>query len=255
MTKKESIQTKVPKERIDKLLVQIGLAESREKAQAFLLSGIVLVQDQPVTKAGTKVSVDAKIRLKGEQLAFVGRGGLKVEHALEHFNINPLHKLCLDVGASTGGFTDCLLQAGASFVWAVDVGTNQLHFRLRQHKQVMSLEGVNFRHVDLGLTGSFVDIIVIDVSFISLKLILPKACEFLTRGGSIIALVKPQFEVGPDKLQRGGTVAKEKDRLAAIEEIKRFSHEIGLVVAGEVDSPIEGKKSGNLEYLLQLVKQ
>ena len=255
MTKKESIQTKVAKERIDKLLVQLGLAETREKAQAYLLAGIVLVQNQPVTKAGTKVATNAEIRIKGEQLPFVGRGGLKVEHALDHCKINTKYALCLDVGSSTGGFTDCLLQRGANFVWAVDVGTNQLHFSLRKHPRVASLEGVNFRHVDLSLTGSFVDLIVIDVSFISLKLILPKAKEFLARGGSIIALVKPQFEVGPQKLQRGGVVGKEKDRLEAIEEIKRFSQEIGLDVTGETDSPIEGKKSGNLEYLLRLVKR
>ena len=242
------------KERIDKLLVSLKLAPSRERAQAYLMAGRVLVNDEPVTKAGALVAIDSAIRLKGDDLPFVSRGGLKLHAALDQFHINPKGQLCLDIGASTGGFTDCLLQAGAAFVIALDVGTNQLDLRLRQHSKVRSLEQVNFRHVTLEQIGTFVDLAVIDVSFISLRLILPVLFPLLTFGGQVIALVKPQFEVGKEKVGAGGLVKDEKDQKEALEGIQNFAETLGFQVLGSMPSPIQGKKSGNLEWLLWLKK-
>ncbi|MDT8447162.1 MAG: TlyA family RNA methyltransferase [bacterium] len=242
------------KERIDKLMVARGLAPSRERAQAYLMAGRVLVDDQPIAKPGTQVDLEAEIRLKGEDPPFVGRGGLKLAGALKDFGINPQGWLCLDVGASTGGFTDCLLQAGAAFVYAVDAGTNQLDHRLRQDRRVLSLEKTNFRHADLNLTGSFVDFAVVDVSFISLTLILAPLKALLVKGGQVVALVKPQFEVGKGGIEKGGVVRDPKLREAAIVGVIEAAQSLGLVFKGRIDSPIEGKKSGNLEALIWLEK-
>lgn len=244
----------MPKERIDKLLVALGLAPSRERARAYLMAGRVLVDERPVTKAGALVPEGASVRLKGEDLPYVGRGGLKLAGALRQFGIDPKGWLCLDVGASTGGFTDCLLQAGAAYVFAVDAGTNQLDHKLRQDKRVKSLEQTNFRHADLSLTGTFVDLGVVDVSFISLELILPPLFELLVKGGWVVALIKPQFEVGPGKVAKGGVVKEERYRTEAIEAVRRCAEELGFKVRGLMDSPIEGKKSGNLEALIWLEK-
>lgn len=242
------------KERIDKLLVALGLAPSRERARAYLMAGRVLVEDRPVTKAGALVSPEAQVRLKGEDLPFVGRGGLKLAGALKDFGLDPKGWVCLDVGASTGGFTDCLLQAGAAYVYAVDAGTNQLAHQLRQDRRVKSLERTNFRHADLKLTGSFVDFGVVDVSFISLKLILPPLFGLLVKGGQVVVLVKPQFEVGPEKVAKGGLVKEEKYRQEAILAVEEAALGLGFVPKGLIDSPIEGKKSGNREALLWLEK-
>ena len=244
----------MPKERIDKLLVARGLAPSRERARAYLMAGRVLVEDCPVTKAGALVDLEAAVRLKGEDLPFVGRGGLKLAGALKEFGISPRGWVCLDVGASTGGFTDCLLQAGAAYVFAVDAGTNQLDHKLRGDRRVKSLERTNFRHADLGLTGTFVDLGVVDVSFISLELILPPLYALLVKGGQVVALIKPQFEVGPEKVAKGGLVKEERHRSEAIEAVRRFAEGLGFAVRGLMDSPIEGKKSGNREALIWLEK-
>lgn len=242
------------KQRIDKLLVERGLAESREIAQAYLMAGKVLVNDQPITKAGQQVEVEAALRLKGEAIPFVGRGGFKLQGALAQFKISVAGKLCMDIGASTGGFTDVLLQGGASFVYAIDVGHNQLHYSLRTDPRVRCLEGVNFRHATLELTGSYVDLAVIDVSFISLTLILPPLFPFLVKGGQCVALVKPQFEAGREKVGKGGLVKDEKDRLETLEKIKKAARALGFEVMGEVQASIQGKKSGNQEWLLWLKK-
>ncbi len=242
------------KVRIDKLLVASGLAPSRERAQAYLMAGRVLVDNVPLTKAGTLVNPLAKLRLKGDDPPFVSRGGLKLQGALDQFDLSVRGYLCLDVGASTGGFTDCLLQAGAAFVFALDVGTNQLDLRLRKHPQVKSLEQVNFRHTTLEQIGSFVDFAVVDVSFISLKLILPPLKQLLARQGQVIALVKPQFEVGREKIGPGGLVKDKKDRDLAVEGIKNFAQSCGFLILGKMPSPLQGKKSGNTEWLLWLKK-
>ena len=242
------------KSRIDKLLVARGLAPSRERAQAYLMAGRVLVADRPVEKAGTLVDELAQIRLRGEDPPFVGRGGLKLEAALAGFGVEGRGKLCLDVGASTGGFTDCLLQRGAGFVFALDGGTNQLDQRLRQDPRVKSLEKTNFRHATPATLGSFVDLAVVDVSFISLELILPPLWGLLVEGGEAVVLVKPQFEAGREQIEKGGLVTDPQVRQGCINKVKAAALSLGFGVLGEMDSPIEGKKSGNLEALLWLKK-
>jgi len=242
------------KTRIDKLLFERGLAPSRERAQAYILAGKVLVNDMPQTKCGALINPESEIRVRGQDQPFVGRGGLKLAGALQQFDINPTGKLCLDVGSSTGGFTDCLLQEGAAYVFAVDSGRNQLVESLRQNPQVMSLEQTNFRHATLALLGTFVDLGVVDVSFISLDLILGPLFALLTKGGEAVVLVKPQFEAGRDQIEKGGVVTNPKVRKAVIQHSRDYAESVGFEVKGEMDSPIQGKKKGNLEALLWLKK-
>lgn len=237
------------KERLDVLVVEKGLAETRTRAQALILAGQVIVDDQRVDKPGTRVSVEAELRLKGEVLRYVSRGGLKLEAALERFRLDVTGAVCADIGASTGGFTDCLLQRGASRVHAIDVGYGQLHEKLRVDPRVISRERVNARHLTDDDLPEPVSVVVIDVSFISLALVLPGVLERLAPGGVLIALVKPQFEVGPEHIEKGGVVRDAAARARAISRIARLVSEQGLSIDGVLDSPVPGP-AGNVEALL-----
>ncbi len=237
------------KERLDVLVVERGLAESRTKAQALILAGQVVVDDQRVDKPGALVPVEAELRLKGEVLPYVSRGGLKLKAALERFGLDVRGKVAADIGASTGGFTDCLLQEGATRVHAIDVGYGQLHEKLRTDARVRSRERVNARYLTDEDLPEPVDVVVIDVSFISLTQVLPAVLPFLKRGGLLVALVKPQFEVGPNKVGKGGVVKDPAARQEAIDSVSAFVREQGLVVRGVMDSTVPGP-AGNIEALL-----
>lgn len=237
------------KERLDLLVVERGLAESRTRAQALILAGQVVVDDQRVDKPGTRVPVDAELRLKGEVLPYVSRGGLKLKGALDAFHLDVKGRVCADIGASTGGFTDCLLQEGAARVHAIDVGWGQLHEKLRKDARVISRERVNARHLTDEDLPEAVGVVVIDVSFISLKLVLPAVLPKLEPGGLLIALVKPQFEVGPERIDKGGVVRDALARQGAIDDIRAFVRAQGLDELGVVDSPVPGP-AGNVEALL-----
>lgn len=242
------------KERIDKLLVARGLAESREKAQALIMAGEVFVDGRRVDKAGTRVPLEAQIELRGKGLPFVSRGGLKLAHALKEFGLKVEGLCCADIGASTGGFTDCLLQAGARRVYAIDVGKGQLHYKLRKDPRVVVLEGVNARYLKAGDLPEPVDLVTIDVSFISLTKILPAAKEILRPGGEIVALIKPQFEVGPGQVGKGGVVKDSRLHQEVCARIASFAaEELGLLVKGLTESPILGP-AGNREFLIYLRK-
>jgi 23S rRNA (cytidine1920-2'-O)/16S rRNA (cytidine1409-2'-O)-methyltransferase len=244
----------LPKERLDLLLVERGLAESRAKAQALILAGSVVVGDQRVDKPGTRVALDAEIRLKGEVMKFVSRGGDKLDAALEHFKLDVTGLVAADIGASTGGFTDCLLQHGATKVYALDVGHAQLHEKLRKDPRVVSQEGVNARQLSEKELPELVGVMVADVSFISLRTVLPACVKRLAPGGLLVALVKPQFEVGRDAVGKGGVVRDEEARRGAIEGIRAFVTELGFEEIGVIDSPVHGPK-GNVEALLAARKR
>jgi len=247
------------KVRLDKLLVDRGLAASRERAQALILAGKVLVEDQKVEKAGSQVSAECAIRLLGEDLKYVSRGGLKLERALEHWHIAVTGKICLDVGASTGGFTDCLLQRGAERVIAVDTGYGQMDFKLRQDARVRLLEKSNARYLTRDAVGVAVDLIVMDVSFISATLVLPAVIDAAfpgspdklegRRGRQIVVLVKPQFEAGREHVGKGGIVRDEAAQLAAVEKVRGALQSLGAVETDVIESPILGAE-GNREFLL-----
>jgi 23S rRNA (cytidine1920-2'-O)/16S rRNA (cytidine1409-2'-O)-methyltransferase len=213
----------------------------------------VIVDDKRVDKPGTRVSAEAELRLKGEVLPYVSRGGLKLAAALDHFKLDPKGLVCADIGASTGGFTDCLLQRGALRVHAIDVGRAQLHDKLRKDARVISRERVNARHLTDEDLPERVQVAVIDVSFISLKLVLPSVLEKLERRGWLVALVKPQFEAGRDGVEKGGVVKDPVVRAQAIEGVRAFVVEHALTVLGVIDSPIAGP-AGNVEALLAAVK-
>jgi 23S rRNA (cytidine1920-2'-O)/16S rRNA (cytidine1409-2'-O)-methyltransferase len=238
------------KERIDKLLVERGFTDSRTKAQALVMAGVVLVSEKRVEKPSESFSADAKIRLKGQsaESKYVGRGGLKLEKALQEFHIRPVEYVCLDVGASTGGFTDCLLQHGAKKVVAVDVGTNQMVWKLRNDERVEVRENVNARRLTPEDFNEKFDLIVMDVSFISVTKILPALVPLLKDSGQIIILIKPQFEVGKGEVEKGGIVKDPEKHERVIKEVNEFAENIGLNVSGLVDSPILGA-DGNKEFL------
>jgi 23S rRNA (cytidine1920-2'-O)/16S rRNA (cytidine1409-2'-O)-methyltransferase len=237
------------KERVDVLVVERGLAESRTKAQALILAGQVVVDDQRVDKPGSLVPVEAELRLKGEVLPYVSRGGLKLKAAMDRFGLDVSGRACADIGASTGGFTDCLLQHGATRVHAIDVGYGQLHEKLRKDPRVRSRERVNARYLTDEDLPEKVGAIVIDVSFISLTQVLPSVLTFLEPGGLLVALVKPQFEVGPERVGKGGVVRDAAARQDAIDTVTAFVREQGLTVRGVMDSPVPGP-AGNVEALL-----
>jgi 23S rRNA (cytidine1920-2'-O)/16S rRNA (cytidine1409-2'-O)-methyltransferase len=243
----------VPKERLDVLLVQAGLAPTRARAQALVLGGQVVVGEQRVDKPGTRVAVDAPLRLKGEVLPYVSRGGLKLRHALEHFRLDVRGAVAADIGASTGGFTDCLLQAGAVRVHALDVGYGQLHEKLRTDARVVVHERKNARHLAPDALGEPVDVLVLDVSFISLALVLPAVLPLLRPGGHLVALVKPQFEVGKGQVGKGGVVRDEVARTAAVARVVKVAEALGLRVLGVTASPLLGP-AGNHEALLAAEK-
>ncbi len=239
------------RERIDKLLVERGFAPSRTKAQAMVMAGVVLVGEQRVEKPSESFSPEAEIRIKGEgdpSARYVGRGGLKLEAALGAFQLNPGGLNCLDVGASTGGFTDCLLQHGARHVVACDVGHNQIDWRLRNDPRVEVREGVNARYLKPEDFTEKFELAVIDVSFISATKILPAVVPLLTPEGSIITLIKPQFEVGRGEVGRGGIVTDPLKHARVVEEVNGAARSLGLRVRGLVESPIRGA-DGNVEFL------
>jgi 23S rRNA (cytidine1920-2'-O)/16S rRNA (cytidine1409-2'-O)-methyltransferase len=244
------------KVRLDKLLVDRGLAASRERAQALILAGKVLADDQKVEKAGAQVSAECVIRLLGEDLKYVSRGGLKLERALEHWKIEVADKVCLDVGASTGGFTDCLLQQGARQVIAIDTGYGQMDFKLRQDPRVRLLEKTNARYLTREAVGASVDLVVMDVSFISATLVLPAVIGAAfpelpeqRQGRQIVVLVKPQFEAGREHVGKGGIVRDEAAQLASVEKVKAALLGLGAVHTDTIESPILGAE-GNREFLL-----
>lgn len=239
------------RERADKRVVDAGLADSRARAQALILAGQVVVGDHAVRKPGELVDADAPVRLKGDALPYVSRGGLKLAHALDHFALDVRGLRALDVGASTGGFTDVLLQRGAAAVIALDVGTNQLAHKLRTDPRVTSLEQVNARTLDVSSLPFAPDLVVCDVSFISLTLILPTLVAAARGGKPIVALVKPQFEVGKGEVGKGGVVRDPAKRAAAVEKCAAAARALGCDVAGVVESPITGP-AGNVEYLMLL---
>jgi 23S rRNA (cytidine1920-2'-O)/16S rRNA (cytidine1409-2'-O)-methyltransferase len=239
--------------RLDKLLVDRGLAKSRERAQSLILAGKVLVDEQKVEKAGVSVEAEAAIRLLGEDLRFVSRGGLKLEGALQHWHIDVGGRTCMDVGASTGGFTDCLLQAGASRVLAVDTGYGQIDMKLRRDPRVRLLERTNARNLKPGDIGEPVSLVAMDVSFISATLVLPAvvASAFATpdAGQEIVVLVKPQFEVGREAVGKGGIVRDERAQLEAVEKVRSALAGLGWRNTDVIDSPILGME-GNREFLM-----
>ena len=239
--------------RLDKLLVDRGLAKSRERAQALILAGKVLVDEQKVEKAGANVEQEAAIRLLGEDLRYVSRGGLKLEHALNYWNIDLAGRTCMDVGASTGGFTDCMLQAGAARVVAVDTGYGQIDMKLRRDARVRLLERANARFLKPEDIGEPISFIAVDVSFISATLVLPaviaSAVDSSEDGQEIVVLVKPQFEAGRETVGKGGIVRDEKAQLGAVEKVKTTLKELGWTRLQMTDSPILGME-GNREFLL-----
>lgn len=241
------------KERIDKLLVQQQLAGSRERARALILAGRVVVDDQVVDKVGTRVTEDAAIRLKGEDIPFVSRGGLKLAAALETFDVDVKGRIAIDVGASTGGFTDCLLQNGAKSVVAVDVGYGQLAWKLREDERVTNLERTNIRNLTPDQLDVELDLAVIDASFISLEKVLPATLSLLSARSDLIALIKPQFEVGKGKVGKGGVVRDPQQHDEVVENIKTVAGELGCTVVDVCDSPVLGPK-GNREFLIHLQK-
>jgi len=241
----------VKRERIDKLLVERGLAESRTKAQAMVMAGVVLVDEQRVEKPSHQFDTNSSIRIKGgddPSTRYVGRGGLKLEAALREFQIDVSGSTCLDVGASTGGFTDCLLQNGAKKVFAVDVGHNQIDWRLRNDQRVEVREGVNARYLTPKDLPQKFNLVVMDVSFISVTKVLPAIIPLLAPTGAIIALIKPQFEVGRGEVGSGGIVRDAAKRLRVVEEVNNAARALGLEPVKVIESPITGA-DGNVEFL------
>ncbi len=243
------------KERLDILLVKQGFAPSREKAKAILMSGIVYVDGQKEDKAGTMFEEEKiKIEVRGATLRYVSRGGLKLEKALQVFPITVNGKVCLDIGASTGGFTDCMLQNGAKKVYSVDVGHGQLDWKLRNDQRVVCMEKTNFRYMEENSLGEKVDFASCDVSFISLTKILPPAYQLLKEEGQMVCLIKPQFEAGKEKVGKKGVVTDPCVHCEVMEKVMSFASEIGFHILGLDYSPIKGPE-GNIEYLLFMQKE
>lgn len=238
--------------RLDKLLFDKCLAESRERAKALILEGSVRVNGIVVDKVGSLVCPDDAVVVT-KKMPYVSRGGLKLEHAIEEFSVDLKDKTAMDVGASTGGFTDCLLQYGAKKIYAIDVGYGQFSYTLRKDDRIELFERTNIRHFDRGLISDEIDIAAVDVSFISLLKVLPKVLEFLSPRGEVIALIKPQFEVGRKDVGKG-VVKDEKKRLEVVNKLTAEAEKMGFAVKGVTPSPIKGPK-GNVEYLMYLKKK
>ncbi len=254
------------KERLDKILVSRGLVSSRELARALIMEGKTFVDGNRITKAGTLVSNTAEIFLKEEVMPYVSRGGLKLEAAIEFFSIDVSGKIIMDVGSGTGGFTDCVLKRGAQKVYCIDVGYGQLSWPLRNDPRVVLMERLNVRYLDTiikeqrfkgrefeDLINSNIDIVMIDVSFISLIKVIPAVLVFIKEEGRILALVKPQFEVGKGEVGKGGIVREEEKRLKTVENVRKDLENLGLKTIGSFQSPLPGK-SGNIEYFLYMTK-
>lgn len=252
---KQSFQKKSKKkERLDILVLRSGLESSRERARALIMEGRVLVNDEREDKPGNRFPEDSVIRIKGKTMPYVSRGGYKLEKALKHFQINLKDRLCMDVGASTGGFTDCMLQNGAKKVYAIDVGTNQLAYKLRQDERVVSMENTNIRYVTMEDIGGSVSFISVDVAFISLTKVLFPIYGLLDMFGEAVCLIKPQFEAGRDKVGKKGVVRDKKIHKEVIRNVADYSRSIGFFISGLEFSPVKGPE-GNIEYLLYLSKK
>lgn len=243
------------RERIDKLLVEQRFAESRTKAQAMVMAGVVLVDEKRVEKPSEQFEPNSRIRIKGDspETRYASRAGLKLEKALDEYHIRVDGYVCLDLGSSTGGFTDCLLSRGASRVYAVDSGTNQMIWRLRNDDRVVLMENTNARHLTRDQVAEDLDLVTIDVSFISARLVLEPAVRFLKEGGKVVLLVKPQFEVGKGEVGKGGIVRDEELHRIVIADLTESAVKMGLERIGLTESPIAGA-AGNREYLLVLGK-
>lgn len=239
------------KKRLDQLLVEKKTVRSRSHARSLIMSGRVLVDNQPVDKAGTLVREDALISVKNSDLRYVSRGGFKLEGAIKDFNLDVMDQTCLDVGASTGGFTDCLLQNGAKKVFAVDVGYGQLAWKLRTDPRVVTIERTNIRYMKPDALPESVDLVTIDVSFISLKKTVPQVVQFMKKQASIVALIKPQFEVGKGHVGKGGVVRDPLLHSKVIRELSDFFHQKGFACESVVPSPLRGPK-GNKEFFILL---
>lgn len=243
--------------RLDTLLVEKSLAQSRERAQALIMAGSVLVNGLVVDKAGTRVNADAEISFKGSgknrdgDIPFVSRGGLKLAKALDHLQLDVTGMNCLDIGASTGGFTDCLIQSGAQKVYAVDVGYGQMDWSLRQNPKVVVIERTNIRHMPYETIGETVDLITVDTSFISLKIVVPAAEKFMRSGTLIFALIKPQFEAGKERIGKGGIVRDPAVRADIVKEIELFFSQSGYYIDDIIESPVKGQK-GNVEFIIAM---
>ena len=248
-----SFRQRKKKERLDVLLVKRGLAESREKAKAIIMTGNVFVEEQREDKAGSTFAEDAQIRIKGTPMKYVSRGGYKLEKAMELWHVPLQDKLCMDVGSSTGGFTDCMLQNGAVKVYAIDVGTNQLAWKLRQDERVVSMEKTNIRYVTPEDIADPIDFSSIDVAFISLTKVLIPVWNLLKNGGRVVCLVKPQFEAGREKVGKKGVVRDKKVHEAVVCHIMTYALSMGFEILGLSYSPIKGPE-GNIEYLLYIEK-
>jgi len=244
---------KNPKVRLDRLLVEKGLAPSQEKARALIYSGCVRVNQVTIAKPGKAVDSGLPVEVKRSEYPYVSRGGIKLEKALVSFRIEVEDKVALDIGASTGGFTHCLLLRGVKRVYAIDVGYGQLAWEIRQDPRVKVMERKNVRFLTLPDIGEQVDLIVVDTSFISLKMIIPPLLDILKDQGTIVALIKPQFEVGKGKVGKGGIVRNQEDQEAVVKELSLFFREKELSVMGIIESPIQGAK-GNREFFIHLQK-
>jgi 23S rRNA (cytidine1920-2'-O)/16S rRNA (cytidine1409-2'-O)-methyltransferase len=242
------------KERLDVLLVERGLYESRERAKSAIMAGLVFVQKERVDKAGTKVNIDSPIEVQGSLHPYVSRGGLKLEKAIEAFSLDLTDKIIIDIGASTGGFTDCALQHGANMVYAVDVGYGQLAWKLRQDPRVVVMERTNFRYLTPeDLAGKPPDVAVIDVSFISLRLILPALYPLLSKEGSVVTLIKPQFEAGREKVGKNGIVREQDTHAEVLNQVLSYAVDLDYCIKDLTFSPITGGE-GNIEFLAYLQK-
>ena len=243
-----------PKDRLDKILTERGVAPTREKAKALILSGIVFVQGERIDKAGAMIALDAEITIKGENNPYVSRGGLKLKGALTHFGITVAGLTALDVGASTGGFTDCLLQEGAAKVYALDVGYGQLAWKLRTDNRVVCIERTNIRYYSGEYIRDKIDLATIDASFISLRLVIPAVVKFLEVNAGLIALIKPQFEAGREEIGKKGVVKNGEVHRRVVDDIDAFCRELGLDVVGTCESPLLGP-AGNREFFIFAIKR
>ncbi len=241
------------KQRLDNFLVENGYVETRSKAQSLIMAGEVYIDNQKASKAGEQIKGTEEIEVRSKGLKYVSRGGLKLEKAMKHFPISLDGKICMDIGASTGGFTDCMLQNGALRVYSIDVGYGQLAWKLRNDKRVVNLERTNFRHVTHEQVKDKIDFFSVDVSFISLKLILPPALELLNENGSAVCLIKPQFEAGKENVGKKGVVRDINIHKEVVSNVINFTKEIGFKVQGLDFSPIKGPE-GNIEYLMYITK-
>lgn len=242
------------KERLDKILVDKGIVDSRERARVLIIEGHIFVNGMLAVKAGTIVGKNAHIEIKGKDIPYVSRGGVKLEAAIKNFSISLRDQIAMDVGSSTGGFTDRMLQHGAKMVYCIDVGYGQLAWKLRQNSRVVLIERTNIRYLQRKMIPDEIDIATIDVSFISLTKVVPKVLEFLRKDGKIIALIKPQFEVGKGEVDKGGIVKDEVKRVKAVEQVRQNLESHGLETVGIIQSPIQGQK-GNMEYFIYLKRK